>query len=105
VLLSGLGQGTGAVVMSYAACLVDNKLGELYLDDMGRPFYQYNGKIVKRVSMVHDEYSFEVEAGIEDEVVALAENGIKQAGIILKLALPLDAEGKWSYEGSWRDVH
>jgi hypothetical protein len=52
-----------------------------------------------------DEYSFEVEAGIEDEVVALAENGIKQAGIILKLALPLGAEGKWSYEGSWRDVH
>jgi len=30
---------------------------------------------------------------------------IVKAGEILKLALPLNGEGKISYEGSWRDVH
>ena len=53
VLLSCLGQGTGAISMSYAACFMDNWLGELHLDILGRPFYLYKGKVVKRVSMVH----------------------------------------------------
>ena len=53
VLLSCLGQGTGAIAMSYAACFMDNWLGELHLDERGRPYYLYCGKIVKRISMVH----------------------------------------------------
>lgn len=53
VLLSCLGQGTGAVAMSYAACFMDTWLGEMYLDDRGRPFYEYKGKKVIRISMVH----------------------------------------------------
>ena len=53
VLLSCLGQGCGAIAMSYAACLMDTWLGEMYLDDLGRPYYLYNDKVVKRISMVH----------------------------------------------------
>lgn len=53
VLLSCLGQGLGAISMSYAACLMDNWLGDLHLDKLGRPHYLYKGKEVKRVSMVH----------------------------------------------------
>jgi hypothetical protein len=53
VLLSCLGQGTGAIAMSYAGCLMDTWLGEMYLDGLGRPYYLYNGKVVKRISMVH----------------------------------------------------
>lgn len=53
VLLSCLGQGLGAISMSYAACFMDNYLGELHIDDMGRPYYLYKGKQVKRISMVH----------------------------------------------------
>ena len=53
VLLSCLGQGLGAICMSYAACFMDAWLGELYLDDLGRPYYEYKGFIVKRLSMVH----------------------------------------------------
>lgn len=105
VLLSCLGQGTGAIAMSYAACFMDMWLGELYLDEMGRPYYQFKGKKVVRISMVHDEYSFLAEDGVQDDVVEMGEKAIEAAGKALKLALPLKGEGKKSYEGSWRDVH
>ena len=53
VLLSCLGQGLGAITMSYAACFVDTWLGEMYIDELGRPYYMYKGKKVRRISMVH----------------------------------------------------
>lgn len=53
VLLSCLGQGTGAIAMSYAACFMDAWLGEMHLDERGRPYYIYKGKKVRRLSMVH----------------------------------------------------
>lgn len=105
VLLSCLGQGTGAIAMSYAACFMDSWLGELHLDERGRPYYLYRGHVVKRVSMVHDEYSWEIEDGIQEKVKQISEKAIVAAGQALKLALPLAAEGKLSFEGSWRDVH
>ena len=105
VLLSCLGQGLGAICMSYAACLMDTWLGELYLDNLGRPFYLYKGKTVRRISMVHDEYSWEVEDGVEEEVRQLSTKAIVKAGEILKLEIPLAAEGKMEKDGSWKDVH
>lgn len=105
VLLSCLGQGLGAICMSYAACFMDAWLGELHLDELGRPYYSYKGYTVKRLSEIHDEYSWEVDDGIEDEIMELAEKAIVKAGEYLKLALPLGAEAKKSYEGSWKDVH
>ena len=53
VLLSCIGQGGGAIAMSYAACFMDAWLGDMHLDNLGRPYYLYKGKIVKRISMVH----------------------------------------------------
>lgn len=53
VILSCLGQGLGAICMSYAACFMDAWLGDLHLDGLGRPYYEYKGYIVKRLSMVH----------------------------------------------------
>lgn len=105
VLISCLGQGTGAISMSYAACFMDAWLGELSLDELGRPYYTLNGHKVKRVSMVHDEYSWEVEDGVEEEIRTMSEKAIVKAGEALKLALPLAAEGKMSFQGSWKDVH
>ena len=52
-----------------------------------------------------DEYSFECEDGIEDEVTALTVKAIVKAGEYMKLPLELDGEGKKSYNGSWKDVH
>lgn len=52
-----------------------------------------------------DEYSWLVEDGVEEEISQMSEKAIVEAGKFLKLALPLAAEGKKSYQGSWRDVH
>lgn len=103
VLLSCLGQGLGAICMSYAACFMDTWLGELQLDGKGRPHYIYKGFIVKRLSKVHDEYSWEVQDGLEEEVREMAEKAIVKAGEYLKLSIPLAAEGKVGK--SWKDVH
>lgn len=105
VLLSCLGQGCGAIAMSYAACLMDKWLGEMYLDELGRPYYLHEGKVVKRISMVHDEYSWEVEDGAQEYIKQQSVNGIIKAGELLKLSLALNGEGKISFQGSWRDVH
>lgn len=105
VLLSCLGQGLGAICMSYASCFMDNWLGDLYLDEEGRPYYLYKGKIVRRISAIHDEYSWEVEDGIQEEIRDLTVKAIVEAGKFLNLTLPLAAEGKMSFEGSWKDVH
>lgn len=105
VLISCLGQGLGAIAMSYASCLMDMWLGEFYLDDLGRPYYLYKGHVVKRILAVHDEYSWEVEDGIQKEISEMSVKAIVKAGEILKLSLPLAGEGKMAYQGSWKDVH
>ena len=103
ILINLAGQSCGAIAMSYAACLMDTWLGEMFIDELGRPYYLYKGKIVKRVSLAHDEYSWEVEPGIEEEIKKLTVKAIVRAGEIIKLPIPLDGEGKIGK--SWRDVH
>lgn len=103
VLINCLGQSLGAVCQSIAACMMDNKLGELHLDEKFRPYYLYKGKKVKRTSLVHDEYSWEVEEGIEEEIRLMTVDCIVKAGEYLKLPLPLDGEGKIGR--NWKDVH
>jgi len=105
VLLSCLGQGCGAISMSYAACLMDTWLGEMFIDELGRPYYFVDGKKVRRVSMIHDEYSWECEDGSEEYVRQISVKAIEKAGELLKLSLPLAGEGKKAFNGSWKDVH
>lgn len=52
-----------------------------------------------------DEYSWEVEDGIENEIVQMSVQAIVKAGEHLKMAIPLAGEGKKSFEGSWEHVH
>jgi len=49
------------LLLSYAACFMDRWLGEMYIDDLGRPYYLYKGKIVKRISMVHKHCALQWE--------------------------------------------
>ena len=105
VLINMLGQSCGAVAQSMAACLMDNRLGELHIDELGRPYYRYKGKVVKRISSFHDEYSFSAEDGVEEEVRQMMVKCIVDGGAHLKLAIPLDGEGKMSRGGSWMSVH
>lgn len=104
-IINCLGQSLGAITMSIAACLMDNKLGELYLDELGRPYYMYKGKKVWRSNLTHDEYSFPSEDGIQEEIRSMSVQCIVQAGEYLKLPVELAGEGKMSFNGSWRDVH
>ena len=52
-----------------------------------------------------DEYSWEVEDGAQDVIREMAEKAIVKAGELLKLSIPLAAEGKTAYNGTWKDVH
>ena len=63
------------------------------------------GKKVRRVSSIHDEYSWEVQDGVQEEISKMTVNAIVKAGEILKLSIPLAAEGKMAYNGSWKNVH
>ena len=103
ILINLAGQSCGAIAMSYAACLMDTWLGEMFIDDLGRPYYLYKGCVVKRVSLVHDEYSWEVEPDVAEEIRQMTVKGIVKAGEIMKLPLPLDGEGK--IDVSWKGVH
>jgi len=106
VLINCAGQSCGAIVMSMAACLVDEKLGGMRnIDELGRPYYNYKGNKVKRILMVHDEYSFESEGTKEfaEELAELTRQAIIQAGVDLNLRLDLDGEGKVGK--SWKEVH
>lgn len=105
VIINCLGQSCGAIAQSLAACLMDKKLGDLHLDELGRPYYLYKEKKVMRTNLTHDEYSFEVDDGVDEEVRQMMVDCIIKGGEILKLPIPLDGEGKKSYCGSWRDVH
>lgn len=103
LLINLLGQGLGACVMQYTACLMDSWMGWMQLDDLGRPYYSYKGRIAKRVGAQHDEQSWEAHPEIAEEIGQLVVKGIRQAGIALKLNVALDGEGKVGL--SWKDVH
>lgn len=104
-IINCLGQSLGAICMSIAACLMDAKLGELYLDSLGRPHYLYKGKITWRSNLTHDEYSWLTQDGINEEIRTMSVECIKEAGRYLKLPIELDGEGKMALNGSWKDVH
>ena len=62
----------------------------------------------EHLSEVHnsvDEYSWEIEDGVQEDIKEMGVKAIVEAGKALKLALPLDGEGKVAFEGSWRDCH
>jgi hypothetical protein len=104
-IINCLGQSLGAIVMSIACCIMDKKLGDLSLDDFGRPYYKYKDCVVWRSNCTHDEYSWMAENGVEEDIRQMSVNSIIEAGEFLGLPIELGAEGKMSFEGSWRDVH
>lgn len=104
-IINCLGQSLGAIAMSIAACMMDAKLGKMYLDDMGRPYYWYKNRKLWRSNLSHDEYSWSVEGGIEEDIRQMSVECIREAGKYLKLPIELDGEGKAAFNGSWKDVH
>lgn len=102
-LVNLLFQSTGAIIVDYALCLFDMKMGELQLDEKGRPYYRYKGKVVKRVQYFHDEFGCEVEPSIVEEVAKIMEWCMVEAGKRLKLNVPLVGESK--ADTDWSKTH
>lgn len=94
LLVNLLGQNLGATIMSTAFCIVDNKLGWLDIDNLGRPYYKYKGCIVKRVIAVHDQSDAEAEPEVAEEVGDIIVKAIIKAGELLKMKVELDGEAK-----------
>ncbi len=80
--------------MSTAFCIVDNKLGWLELDEKFRPCYDYKGKKVMRIAAFHDQGDFEADPEVAEEIGQMLVDGIKKAGTMLKMQVPLDGEFK-----------
>lgn len=94
LLVNLSGQSLGATVITYALCLVDNKLGYLEIDSLGRPFYNYKGYVVRRLAAFHDQGDYEAPEEIAEEIGQLVVDCIRQAGVILKMKIELDGEAK-----------
>lgn len=52
-LINIIMQSGGAIACDLACCFMDTWLGEMYIDDKGRPYYIYKGYEVKRVIYYH----------------------------------------------------
>lgn len=94
LLVNLAGQSLGAKVITYAACMMDNWLGDMFLDDLGRPYYLYKGKVVKRLAAFHDQIDFESHPDVAEEVGEKIVYFIKKAGTMLGMKVPLDGEYK-----------
>lgn len=94
LLVNLMGQNLGATVMSIAFCLVDNRLGWLQIDELGRPYYLYKDKVVKRIAAFHDQGDFEAHPDVAEEVGQMLVSGIKKAGTMLRMKVELDGEAK-----------
>jgi len=80
--------------MSIACCYLDTQLGWMQIDAQGRPFYDYNGKIVKRTAAFHDQVDCETDPEVAEEVGKMIVDGIKFGGTMLKMKVQLDGEFK-----------
>jgi hypothetical protein len=96
-------QSTGAIIVDYALCLLDMKLGGLKLDFRGRPYYEFKGKEVKRVGYFHDEAITETDPSVTEEVAKIMEQCMVEAGVRLNLNVPLVGESK--IDVSWDKTH
>lgn len=102
-LLNTLFQSCGAIIMDYAGCLLDHWLGGIKWDENWKPHYIYKGYIVRRIAYVHDEYEFECQEGIEEEVGQLIEKSLEEAGKKLGIKVPIVGEAQTGY--NWSEVH
>lgn len=94
LLVNLCGQSLGAKVMSYAFCMMDNNLGWLQIDELGRPYYEYKGYRVARLATFHDQGDYEASPEVADEVGKMLVDFIKKAGVMLGMRVELDGEYK-----------
>lgn len=101
-LLNTIFQSCGGIIMDYAGCFLDVWLGGLKWKNR-KPYYIYKGHVVRRIAYQHDEYEFEADEAIAEEVARLIEKAIEKAGQHLNLKVPLAGEGQVGK--NWKEVH
>ena len=89
--------------MDYAALFLNRWLGGIVYDLDGVPCYRYNGTYVYRVAYMHDEFVFDTEDSVAQDIADMGVKAIIEAGKYLKLRVPLDAEAKIG--NSWAEIH
>ena len=88
--LNTLLQGAGAVVMKQALVLLSESLNQYDIPH-------------KLVANVHDEFQIEVPENFADVVGKAAVRAIRNAGDVLDLRCPLDAE--YNVGNNWEETH
>jgi hypothetical protein len=94
LLVNLSGQSLGATVITYAACLLDNKLGWMNIDELGRPYYEYKGCTVQRLAAFHDQIDMQTDPEVANEIGQAIVDAIKKAGVLLGMQVALDGEFK-----------
>lgn len=102
-LINLLFQNAGAVAMDVALILFHNKMGKMYIDELGRPYYRYKEEILRRVVYVHDEWGSETSTNIAEEIAKIKEKCIEEAGKVLKFNVELKGEAKIGL--NWQQTH
>lgn len=95
-------QHTGAFIMDYAGVILDKWLGGIKTD-RDRPYYKFKGYECARVIYYHDEYMWESDPEIAEELLEMGKESIREAARRLKLRVPLDADGAIGL--NWAEVH
>lgn len=96
-------QHTGSFAMDLAGCIMDEWLGGITRDEKGLPCYYYKGKKAVRILYMHDEYLWECDPEIADDILSMGIESITEAGRRLELKVELSADG--SVGNTWADVH
>jgi hypothetical protein len=103
-LINLLFQSCLGILMEYVCCLFDQAMGDIEIDDRGRPYYLYKGKyVVKRRTFTHDEIQVSCHPEIADEIGALIAGLITKAGKMLKIAVTM--EGEYKVGRNWCETH
>lgn len=103
-LINLLFQSCLAVLMEHVCCVFDSKMGDMHLDEKGRPFYLYKNKhVVRRRTFTHDEVQISCPPEIAEEIGEIVAEAIKQAGEALKIAVPM--EGEYKIGKNWCETH
>lgn len=84
-------QGSGSIIMDLAGNLMYHWADRV---DLATGTYWFKGKPCKRVLYMHDEYLWDCHPDVADYVLELGLKSIREAGIMLKMHVPLEADGK-----------
>ena len=80
---------------------MDKRLGGIITE--GLPHYIVNGHTARRVIYYHDEFMWECDTEIAEDILQCGIDSIKEAAIIMGIRVPIGADGKIGM--NWKEIH